>query len=113
MQDYSHPEAITKQVPENNIYLFNQSATSGNKGLACVAVALVDPAGNILDQLSYKKPTMTAFQDQSFVASQFNTLTATNVCQPEDDDPGCYNMFVVFKLFSGNYELSIIKYKKI
>lgn len=100
MQDYSHPEEIVKQVPESNIYLFNQSAASGNKGLACVVVALVDNAGNILDQLPYKQPSMTAFQDNRFVAGQFNTLTATSVCQPEDDDSGCYKMFNLFSIFN-------------
>lgn len=68
-----------------------------------MVVALVDNAGNILDQLPYKQPSMTAFQDNRFVAGQFNTLTATSVCQPEDDDSGCYKMFNLFLNFQQRF----------
>ncbi|XP_054280353.1 KICSTOR complex protein SZT2-like isoform X2 [Macrosteles quadrilineatus] len=85
LQDYSHPKDPSKQVSEDRIFLYNQSPSSGNKGIACVAGALVDSLDNIVDSMSYQPPNITAFQDQPFTASQFNSLTATN---SSDGDSG-------------------------
>ncbi|XP_063994970.1 KICSTOR complex protein SZT2-like [Diachasmimorpha longicaudata] len=39
-QDYSQPEGSSKRVPETDIFLNNQSQSSGNKGIACIAMAI-------------------------------------------------------------------------
>uniref|UniRef100_A0A0C9R6N5 Szt2 protein n=1 Tax=Fopius arisanus TaxID=64838 RepID=A0A0C9R6N5_9HYME len=39
-QDYSQPEGSNKRVPETDIFLNNQSQSSGNKGIACIAMAI-------------------------------------------------------------------------
>ncbi|XP_057320134.1 KICSTOR complex protein SZT2-like [Microplitis mediator] len=40
LQDYSQPEGSKKRVPETDIFLNNQSQSSGNRGIACIAMAI-------------------------------------------------------------------------
>lgn len=47
-QDYSQPDGSSKRVSENEIYLYNQSPASGSKGMACIAIAIVNHKGDIL-----------------------------------------------------------------
>ncbi|KAK2589304.1 hypothetical protein KPH14_007855 [Odynerus spinipes] len=41
-QDYSQPEGSTNRVAESDIFLYNQSHSSGSKGIACIALAITD-----------------------------------------------------------------------
>lgn len=41
-QDYSHPEGSPNRVAESDIFLYNQSPSSGSKGIACIALAIDD-----------------------------------------------------------------------
>lgn len=47
-QDYSQPEGSRKRVPESDIFLYNQSPSCGNKGIACIAMGIVDSKGNLI-----------------------------------------------------------------
>ncbi|XP_023246457.1 KICSTOR complex protein SZT2 [Copidosoma floridanum] len=47
-QDYSQPEGSNKRVPERDIFLYNQSHSSGSRGIACIAVAIVNDRGDII-----------------------------------------------------------------
>jgi len=41
-QDYSPLDGTRKRVSESDIFLYNQSHSSGNKGIACIALAITD-----------------------------------------------------------------------
>ncbi|XP_076247853.1 KICSTOR complex protein SZT2 [Calliopsis andreniformis] len=59
-QDYSQLEGSTKRVSEKDIFLYNQSHSSGNKGIACIALAIIDEDGELNKSLQDKK-LATAF----------------------------------------------------
>lgn len=41
-QDYSSLDGIRRRVSESDIFLYNQSQSSGSKGIACIALAITD-----------------------------------------------------------------------
>ena len=47
-QDYSPNPA-----PSSDLYLYNRPQASGNRGIACVAFALVDDRGNPVNRLNW------------------------------------------------------------
>lgn len=60
IQDYSEPETSAKRVTEGDLFLYNQSPVSGSKGIACIAVAVVDGEGNVAQHQHYPKPRSSA-----------------------------------------------------
>ncbi|XP_011497452.1 PREDICTED: protein SZT2-like isoform X2 [Ceratosolen solmsi marchali] len=47
-QDYSQSDGSSKRVPESDIFLYNQSHSSGSRGIACIAIAIVNEKGEII-----------------------------------------------------------------
>jgi hypothetical protein len=47
-QDYSQSDGSNKRVPESDIFLYNQSHSSGSRGIACIAIAIVNEKGDII-----------------------------------------------------------------
>ncbi|XP_046747125.1 KICSTOR complex protein SZT2-like [Diprion similis] len=45
-QDYTKDSS--KRVPESDIFLYNQSQSSGSKGIACIAVGIVNSSGELI-----------------------------------------------------------------
>ncbi|KAG8256862.1 hypothetical protein J6590_061145 [Homalodisca vitripennis] len=112
-QDYSNPEEPSRQMPESQMFLYNQSTASGNKGIACVAIGLVDMDGNIIESLSYQRPTLYSGElDPLLLTTEFNTLTTTNPCQPEDKAPVRIE-FRIWKQGRVNMEQLILKLKSV
>ena len=50
-QDYS-----PNPVHSSNVYLYNRPQGSGNRGIACIAFAVVDDKGNSVENLSWPRP---------------------------------------------------------
>ncbi|XP_046683213.1 KICSTOR complex protein SZT2-like isoform X2 [Homalodisca vitripennis] len=112
-QDYSNPEEPSRQMPESQMFLYNQSTASGNKGIACVAIGLVDMDSNIIESLSYQRPTLYSGElDPLLLTTEFNTLTTTNPCQPEDKAPVRIE-FRIWKQGRVNMEQLILKLKSV
>ncbi|PSN35424.1 hypothetical protein C0J52_13195, partial [Blattella germanica] len=80
--DYSEPEASAKRVTEGDLFLYNQSPSSGNKGIACIAMAVVDSEGNLVQHQHYPKPHPSAHLE-AVNRAEFETLTFTNSYEPE------------------------------
>ncbi|XP_076162167.1 KICSTOR complex protein SZT2 isoform X3 [Ptiloglossa arizonensis] len=55
-QDYSQLEGSTKRVAESDIFLYNQSHSSGNKGIACIALAITGSNGEPIKSLKDNVP---------------------------------------------------------
>ena len=51
-QDYS----THFPAPTSDVYLYNRPQASGNRGIACIAFALVDGQGNPVSQLEWPRP---------------------------------------------------------
>ncbi|XP_043281050.1 KICSTOR complex protein SZT2-like isoform X2 [Venturia canescens] len=58
LQDYSQPEGSSLRVVENDIFLYNQSHSSGSRGIACIALAIADSS---VDQSLREKRDFPAF----------------------------------------------------
>jgi hypothetical protein len=81
IQDYSEPETSAKRVTEGDLFLYNQSPVSGSKGIACIAVAVVDGDGNLVQHQHYPKPYPAAHLE-ALNHSEFASLTLTKLYEP-------------------------------
>lgn len=59
-QDFSPNPA-----PTSDVYLYNRPQASGNRGIACIAFALVDGRGNPVNQLSWPRPISATHSDNN------------------------------------------------
>ena len=71
-----------KRVTEGDLFLYNQSPSSGSKGIACIAMAVVDSEGNLIQHQHYPKPSSSAYLD-TLNQSEFDILTRTSSYEPE------------------------------
>ncbi|XP_014246112.1 KICSTOR complex protein SZT2-like isoform X2 [Cimex lectularius] len=115
-QDYSQPEGSPKRISENNIYLYNQSPVSGNKGIACLAVSLVDVKGNILCEGECNKPINIFCENQPLHPGIFHEITCTEVFDSSCDNTESSDVLMEVRLWKKgrvNMELLIQKLKGI
>ncbi|XP_043250268.1 KICSTOR complex protein SZT2-like isoform X1 [Colletes gigas] len=73
-QDYSQLEGSTKRVAESDIFVYNQSHSSGSKGIACIALAITgddgEPIKSLKDKLpKYNFPATIKEEDFEFIVS--------------------------------------------
>lgn len=89
-QDYSQPEGSSKRVPESDIYMYNQSPSSGNKGLACVAIAIVNDKDEIItsENNNVSNSVLTGFPQ----IKDFEQIVSTNVYW----GPNCVRYIKIF-----------------
>lgn len=81
-QDYSQPEGSNKQAAESNIFLYNQSHSSGSKGIACIAVQIVNGRGEPItanSNVSYRNEIKVLLKNSSF-----NEIVSTEVIDVKD-----------------------------
>lgn len=60
-------------APSSDVYLYNRPQASGNRGIACIAFALVDGLGNPVSQLEWPRPINTVKSESTGLAT-FNEL---------------------------------------
>jgi len=71
------------RVPEEDIFLYNQSRTSsGNRGMACIAVAIIDYNGCLIKPERFTRPNNLAHLD-SIINMDFVNITSTQVCKAD------------------------------
>ncbi|XP_049806805.1 KICSTOR complex protein SZT2-like [Schistocerca nitens] len=97
-QDYSQPETSEKRVPETDIFLYNQSPASGNKGIACIAIAVVDHSGFLLHHSRYPKPSRDAYS-QEVNPEDFDPLTSVLPSYEENSDDSEEMAFMEFRIW--------------
>lgn len=60
-QDFSQPPDSASHIPENYLYLHNQTTTSGSRGIACLAMGVMDRAGHLMLRSNpYRRPQLWA-----------------------------------------------------
>jgi hypothetical protein len=94
IQDYSEPETSAKRVTEGDLFLYNQSPVSGSKGIACIAMAVVDGEGNLAQHQHYPKPHPSA-DLEALNCSEFLSLILTEMYErgsSHNCGPGVYLM---------------------
>lgn len=87
-QDYSEPETSAKRVTEGDLFLYNQSPVSGSKGMACIAMAVVDGDGNLVHHQHYPKPHPSAHLE-ALNCHEFESLTLAKLYEPGDSSLNC------------------------
>lgn len=94
LQDYSQAEDSLKRVKESEIFLYNQSPASGNKGIACIALALVDRENTLIEHSNYPKLNPDSYREDPLTVQQFEALTATNLYEPNPSlsAPGMFSI---------------------
>lgn len=65
-QDYSESEQISNKMKDDNIFIYNQSQnpSSGSRGIACIALAIINHSEESCDNLSKKCDEM--FESKKF-----------------------------------------------
>lgn len=102
-KDYSQPEGSQKRINDSNIFLYNQSPVSGNKGIACLAISLVDKSGNVISNKDFKN---APFEDLNVSLDRENYEKLTK-CQVFDSSKtlcelyfhSLFTMFTWMKFF--------------
>lgn len=108
-QDYTPLDGTKKKVSESDIFLYNQSHSSGSKGIACIALAITDSKGESLandsnDESSFPKLLRV---------ENFESIVSTNVYDHKSDtkDPRA-QMLIEFRIWKQgrvNLESLILK----
>lgn len=76
-QDYSQQDGSSKKVPESDIFLYNQSHSSGSRGIACIAIAIVNEKGEII--VTENENVFDAMFPSCPEIKDFEDIVATNV----------------------------------
>jgi hypothetical protein len=72
------------KVIEEDIFVYNQTATCGSRGMACIALAIVDSKGHLIQYNSLPKPG-SSNSNEIVMESEFETLTETILCNPTEE----------------------------
>jgi hypothetical protein len=92
IQDYSEPETSAKRVSEGDIFLYNLSPVSGSRGIACIAMAVVDGEGNLAHHQHYTRPHPSA-NLEALNPTEFLSLILTELYERgsgQNCGPGAY-----------------------
>ncbi|XP_050730013.1 KICSTOR complex protein SZT2-like isoform X17 [Eriocheir sinensis] len=106
-QDFSATDQDLSSEP--NIFLFVRPRKSAAKGIACIALSLVDGSGYPIQHMSCARPAQMAYQ-QIFSRQDFDALTHIQEYQPSPTkSPGPMAM-LQFKVWeSGRVDLAEVK----
>ncbi|XP_075219216.1 KICSTOR complex protein SZT2-like isoform X2 [Lycorma delicatula] len=89
-QDYSQTEDSSKRITEDNLFLYNQSPASGNKGIACIALTFVGKDGYPIQQKCCL-PSANAYNTEPLLLHQFHTFTSTSRFDPQTSHNDGFN----------------------
>lgn len=107
-QDYTPLDSTRKRVSESDIFLYNQSHSSGSKGIACIALAITDGKGesaanNANDESSFPKLLRV---------ENFENIVSTNVYDYKSDSKPSVQTLIEFRIWKQgrvNLESLILK----
>uniref|UniRef100_A0A0N7ZXW0 Protein SZT2 n=1 Tax=Daphnia magna TaxID=35525 RepID=A0A0N7ZXW0_9CRUS len=78
-------------APTSDVYLYNRPQASGNRGIACIAFALVDGVGNPVSQLEWPRPATAVKMDGGIgpsSLSEFEEFIRADLCVKATDRKG-------------------------
>ncbi|KOX81297.1 Protein SZT2, partial [Melipona quadrifasciata] len=101
-QDYSQREGSTKRISESDIFLYNQSHSSGSKGIACIALAIAGEHGEPVRSLENE------FSKDSFPETvnveDFKSIVSTSICDKNSTESPPLIEFKIWKQGRVNLE---------
>ncbi|XP_029156600.1 KICSTOR complex protein SZT2-like [Nylanderia fulva] len=105
-QDYSSLDGIRKRVSESDIFLYNQSQSSGSKGIACIALAITDGKGeSVMDDYKSNFPKL-------FRVENFENIVSTAVYDYKSESKPNAEALIEFRIWKQgrvNLESLILK----
>lgn len=110
-QDYTPLDGTKRKVSESDIFLYNQSHSSGSKGIACIALAITDSKG---ESLAYANDSNDESNFPKLLkVENFESIVSTNVYDHKSDskDPRA-QMLIEFRIWKQgrvNLESLILK----
>ncbi|KYN29036.1 Protein SZT2, partial [Trachymyrmex cornetzi] len=109
-QDYTPLDGTRKKVSESDIFLYNQSHSSGSKGIACIALAITDVKGesvtysnDLIDESSFFK--LLKFEN-------FESIVSTNIYDYKSNSKPNAQTLIEFRIWKQgrvNLESLILK----
>ncbi|XP_043514984.1 KICSTOR complex protein SZT2-like isoform X3 [Frieseomelitta varia] len=76
-QDYSQREGSTKRISESDIFLYNQSHSSGSKGIACIALTIAGEHGEPVRSLENEFPKDSF--PETINVEDFKSIVSTSI----------------------------------
>ncbi|XP_011685281.1 PREDICTED: protein SZT2-like isoform X1 [Wasmannia auropunctata] len=111
-QDYTPLDGTRKRVSESDIFLYNQSHSSGSKGIACIALAITDGKGESAaypndssDESKFDFPKLLRVEN-------FESIVSTNVYNHKSDSKPSAQTLIEFRIWKQgrvNLESLILK----
>lgn len=102
-QDYSQLEGSTRRVSESDIFLYNQSHSSGSKGIACIALSIIGEHGEPIDKSLSSEFPKTNFPE-TIVIEDFEQLVSTSIRDKNSNDALPFIEFKIWKQGRVNLE---------
>lgn len=105
-QDYSSLDGIRKRVSESDIFLYNQSHSSGSKGIACIALAITNgKEESVMDDYKSNFPKL-------FRVENFENIVSTAVYDHKSESKPNAEALIEFRIWKQgrvNLESLILK----
>lgn len=80
-QDYS----VVSPAPNSDVYLYNRPQAAGNRGIACIAFAIVDGRGNAVPQMNWPRPVSKTDPADMLSISDFESFIQTHLYEADKD----------------------------
>ncbi|XP_018404829.1 PREDICTED: protein SZT2-like [Cyphomyrmex costatus] len=106
-QDYTPLDGTRKKVSESDIFLYNQSHSSGSKGIACIALAITDGK-----EESSAYPNDESDFPKLLRVENFESIVSTNIYDYKSDSKPSAQTLIEFRIWKQgrvNLESLILK----
>ena len=101
-QDYSQREGSTKRISESDIFLYNQSHSSGSKGIACIALTIAGEHGEPVRSLENEFPKDSF--PETINVEDFKSIVSTSICDKNSTESPPLIEFKIWKQGRVNLE---------
>ncbi|CAL7950911.1 unnamed protein product [Xylocopa violacea] len=101
-QDYSQLEGSTKRISESGIFLYNQSHSSGSKGIACIALAITGEHGEPFKLSESEFPKTNS--PETIKVEDFKNIVSTSVYDKNSTESPPLIEFKIWKQGRVNHE---------
>ena len=109
-QDYTPLDGTRKKVSESDIFLYNQSHSSGSKGIACIALAITDDKG---ESATYSNDLNNESSFPKLLrVENFESIVSTNIYDYKSDSKPNAQTLIEFRIWKQgrvNLESLILK----
>ncbi|XP_012229201.2 KICSTOR complex protein SZT2-like isoform X1 [Linepithema humile] len=98
-QDYSPLDGTRKRVSESDIFLYNQSHSSGSKGIACIALAITDGKCESAASTAANHPKHESNFSKLLKVENFERIVSTTVHDYKSDSKSSAETLIEFRIW--------------